>query len=360
MIAIISNCSLQYAPYIQFYSELLSKNKIDFCIINKEDNILEDKKDNHFVFYCDEAFMNKHPLYRTLHWYSFLLKTIKKNKISKFIITPTRTAIVLFPILFLLKNKYIFDIRDYTNENKFLYRLAEKTLIKRSYYTVLSSRGFLQWLPYKCNKVHISHNIKYGFVPSSNGENIKSIQDSRRRIAYVGLVDYYETNIALINSFKDTNNYEIVYSGRLSQECDLESYVKTQGIDNVLFTGEYNNADKDILYQNVDMINALYGDLSPVTKTAIPNKLYDAAMHRIPILVSSGTYLEQVVKEYGLGISVAIKTENIFMVIDNYLNTYDKDEFNKNCARFLHDVIHDQNELERKVMLFCKEGNKCT
>lgn len=358
MIAIISNCSLQYAPYIQFYSDLLSKNKIDFCIINKEDNMPIDNKDNHFVLCCDEAFMHKHPFYRTLRWYSFLLNIIKKKKVSKCIITPTRTAIVLFPILFFLKGKYIFDIRDYTNEDSYIYNFAEKILIKRSSLTVISSRGFLQWLPYKCNKVQISHNLKYGAVPPSNDENKKNTQDRRRRIAYVGLVDYYETNIALINSLKNIDNYEIVYSGRLSQECDLESYVKTQGIGNVLFTGEYNNADKDILYQNVDLINALYGDLSPVTKTAVPNKLYDAALHRIPILVSSGTYLEQVVKEYGLGISVDIKTENIFMVIDNYLSTYDKDEFNKNCARFLHDVIYDQSELERKVMIFCKEGNK--
>ena len=353
-IAVISNVSLSFAPYIRYYTDLLDHNDIDYCIINKEDDQSIMTSEERIVFSLVESNNKIGKICKTIQWYSFIRKSIKEHEISKLIVSPTRTAIVLFPILFFYKSKYILDIRDYTKEYSVFYRFIEKVLIKRSYKTVLSSRGFLQWIPYNNDKLLFTHNIRYGFVPDTI-EHENTQKSNRRRIAYVGIVDYYEPNTILIQAFENKNNYELVYSGTISQKCALKEYVQSQKVDNVIFTGPYKNAAKDALYMNVDMINALYGDVSPVTLTAIPNKLYDAVIHRIPILVSKDTYLEKVVKQYKLGVSVDIHRDNVYEIINNYLDTYNKHEFDENCNRFLDDVKHDQEEIEKQILCFCTE-----
>ena len=353
-IAVISNVSLSFAPYIRFYTDLLDHNNIDYCIINKEDDKSVMTSENHCVFFPGEPNSKVGKICKTIQWYSFIRYSLKEHEISKIIVSPTRTAIILFPLLFFYKSKYILDIRDYTKEYSVFYRFIEKVLIKRSYKTILSSRGFLQWIPYNNNKLLFAHNIRYEFV-SDTIEHQNMQKSNRRRIAYVGIVDYYEPNTILIQAFENKNNYELVYSGTISQKCALKEYVQSKKVDNVIFTGPYKDSAKDTLYTNVDMINALYGDVSPVTLTAIPNKLYDAVIHRIPILVSKDTYLEKVVKQYKLGVSVDIHRDNVYEIINNYLDTYNKHEFDENCNRFLNDVKHDQEEIEKQILNFCTE-----
>ena len=53
------------------------------------------------------------------------------------------------------KGKYIVDIRDFTLENIPFYRKAEQTVVKNSYSTVISSRGYKEFLPdYDYKVVH--------------------------------------------------------------------------------------------------------------------------------------------------------------------------------------------------------------
>ena len=192
-IAVISNVSLSFAPYIRYYTDLLDHNDIDYCIINKEDDQSIMTSEERIVFSLGESNNKIGKICKTIQWYSFIRKSIKEHEISKLIVSPTRTAIVLFPILFFYKSKYILDIRDYTKEYSVFYRFIEKVLIKRSYKTVLSSRGFLQWIPYNNDKLLFTHNIRYGFVPDTI-EHENTQKSNRRRIAYVGIVDYYEPN----------------------------------------------------------------------------------------------------------------------------------------------------------------------
>lgn len=354
-IAIISNNSMRYSPYITFYEQLIKAHQVCPCIINKEYEKGIKRKHNQFIFHQTPEILKANPIIRTYSWYRFLKKVLYKYKIEKLIITPTRTAITIFPLVFLKRKKYIFDIRDYTKEYSLLYRTLERIIIKNSFCTVISSRGFLRWLPKEYNtKYIVAHNIPYNcdFV-------IRNKQQSNHKppfiIAYVGFVDYFDTNTRLINAFANKQEFKLVYTGKISTNCKLDEYVKKNDINNVQFTGPYSNENKYEYYRNVDLINALYGDNSLITTTALPNKLYDAVMCGIPILVSKGTYLSEVVDKFNLGISVDVKNDDLYQTIQHFLNNIDYESFNKSCEAFLRIVKEDQRKLEESILKFLSE-----
>ena len=72
---------------------------------------------------------------------------MKENESNKVILLSTLTGILLFDKLKKYNKKYIFDIRDYSYEHIYVFRKIEKKLIKNSYFTAISSKGFKSFLP---------------------------------------------------------------------------------------------------------------------------------------------------------------------------------------------------------------------
>ena len=79
----------------------------------------------------------------------------------------------------------------------------------------------------------------------------------------------------------------------------------------------YNNIDVVIALYDVDSVNVLYAE---------PNKLYEAVYFKKPIIVSSGTYLAEKVNRLGIGFDIdATDSANI----DTFISGLTEQKINK-------------------------------
>lgn len=346
-VAIISTYPIQVTPYVEFYAELLKQLNIEYIIINKEVDLADKKHFEQRVFVVREkGTIRGNSLVRTLAWYKFVGETMKQEKCNAAIVVPTKTAIVLTPFLLFSSYPYIFDIRDYTGEKNILYRFVEKLLINNSELTVISSNGFRRWLP-ESNKLSNIHNMPYRYEENVGCAELKS--KDIVNIGYVGCVDYERQNKKIIEALGNDERFMLQYSGMIVSSCNIEQFSKDQGYNNVKFTGRYDNRNKKNIYDQIDMINAVYGNDSLVVSTALPNKLYDALIYKKPIIASSGTYLGELVDQFGVGFSIDVEKEDIAERIKSFIETFDAGLFVKNCTILLQQCIVEQEKTIERI-----------
>src|SRR5699024_3357369 len=94
-------------------------------------------------------------------------------------------------------------------------------------------------------------------------------------------------------------------------------------------------------YSEADAINNIYGNKTLSVKYALSNKLYIAALLKIPIIVSSETYMEEVIRKYKLGFVLDIENKESKDALNMYLENYDRNELINSCDEFLKDVNKD-------------------
>lgn len=283
-------------------------------------------------------------------WRKLVKKFLLKNKYDKIIVLTTLPGILLSSLLIkTYKNKYIFDIRDYTYEKWNLYSRIEKKVLESSYCNVISSKGFLKWLPVRKN-IMIAHNIS-NYVRNFE-ENIR--KDKKITIGYLGCISYLEQNIRLVDSL-DENKYNFLYAGVYPDSYNIRDYCKDNCKNNVEFFGKYDNKEKSLIYKKIDLINAIYGNSSALVKYALPNKLYDCIQLKIPILATEGTYLGDVVTKYNIGVAVNLKSNDIQTQIEMYLEEFSKEQFELNCNALLKKVQAEQRKYEEMILNFMKK-----
>ena len=181
---------------------------------------------------------------------------------------------------------------------------------------------------------------------------INDIRDKEKIvIGYVGGIRYFDINSSLLKQFSNNSKFELFYAGRANLDCDLENFCRINKIYNVRFIGAFNNDEKFNLYKNVDIINAIYGNNSLEVTTALPNRLYDAAILRKPILVSVGTYVAKVVEEYELGLAVDVN-KDVVKVVGDYVKSFDAEKFELNCHKFLNDIKKEQDNFIKHIEKF--------
>lgn len=100
---------------------------------------------------------------------------------------------------------------------------------------------------------------------------------------------------------------KVIFSGGGGISRDLQSfYDYCNGLDYVTFTGAYSyTQDIASLYGAVDCVYSVYDSSNANVRIALPNKLYESVYCQLPLIVARGTYLSEVVEEWGVGVSVA-------------------------------------------------------
>lgn len=125
------------------------------------------------------------------------------------------------------------------------------------------------------------------------------------RIGIVGFFLYkvpYDTLFSVIRARTDV---EVHIYGKGRYENLLRSYAEL--LPNVHFHGEY-HFFKEIgrIYSGIDILYAVYDttEQSLNNRLALPNKLYEAMYFKVPLIVSEGTYLSEIVASLGIGYAV--------------------------------------------------------
>lgn len=121
-------------------------------------------------------------------------------------------------------------------------------------------------------------------------------------IGFVGAIRYKNQLRMLIEATKDTG-IKVLFAGSDGEGPEFRK--ECSKYDHVNFTGEF-DYKKDIqsIYQSIDCVYAVYDADMVNVRVALPNKLYEAIICEVPIIVAKGTYLAELVEGMCIGIAV--------------------------------------------------------
>lgn len=349
---IISMFSKNETSYAGYYIDELKRRgaTYDIAYFERYDTKrLPEENEILFSKYCPTGGSKLRKLGIMASYAKWIRSLVKSSNYKSIIVLTTVPAVTLKDILVKkYRNNYILDIRDYTHESNSAYYRIVKNLIANSYSTVLSSRGFLSFLPKFDSKYVYTHNIAKGYNKADGFNPKKSVFN----VGFVGSIRYYDENSRLIELSQKHSDYRLSYYGTQSNGCDLKEFCSQKGYENIFFGGPFKNSEKPEIYKDIDIINSIYGVAGLETTTAVPNRFYDAAIYGCPIIVSKGTYLADCVKEYNLGIAVDAMNEDSFEALDLYLKAFVHDDFEAGRARLLSDVEKDMQEVQTMLEAF--------
>lgn len=303
-------------PYIKNYTNILDEENIEYRLVywnrlNKNEGV-----ENSIEFKDQKNQFNRN-LFDYFRYYIFLKRYFKKNvsRNDKIIFF----SIQILPAALFIKNDFLIDIRDY---HKFVDIKLIKKLVRRAKMIIVSSEKFKEFINHKNILVNHNFNLSPEILPTVSNE-----KSTKLRVSNIGAIRDFEANSELLSSLKNHTELEFYFHGDGPDMKNLENFVRENNIKNANFTGRYIPSEENELYINADVINLVRDNKSYNNRIALPNRLYKAAKFNKPIITTSNTYLEDVVKNYNLGISL----------VDN--------KFSKNDINSIHNLIENNSTL---------------
>ncbi len=295
MIGILGFNDLHLMQFLYKYTNVLDDKGIEYEVVywdRSERNEVVGFMGNPVAF---EYPMNTYlPFWKKikgfLKYSHFMRKQIKSKKYTQLIVLTTQTAIPLYDLLIKkYSGRYIYDYRDITKEKKcsFYKRIVQK-IIKHSYRTAISSKGFLPEIGVdETDNIVMAHNTQYACEKSEYCASIRKQEPIR--IVYWGMVRQLEFNKRVCNAFGNDMRFELLYHGD-GYYKELRDYCNAKGYTNISFTGRYSTSTIPGFVRKTDILNCLYEN-DEIQKCAMPVKAYDAIHYRLPVLITKGSYL---------------------------------------------------------------------
>jgi len=336
-IAIIAPSSLANMPFLTYYEKILNEVGAPYDLFYWDRFHDEKRRGKSQCFSCNSPSSGLGSIRGYFEYRCFLLNHLKANEYTFFIVLTMQMGILIKQ--YLKGKKYLLDIRDYSHENNPVYKILAKRIVKDSVVVAISSDGFRQWLPNDREYI-LSHNTS---LPTShNGDVSPKFKCDKVIISYIGAVGYYDANILIIKAVARCPQIELRFIGSGTCENELQAYCLKEEISNVKFSGRYLPAQKKVFYEETDFVLACYGKKTLVERTSIPNKLYESCTLGRPIIVNSGTFLAETVKEYGLGIVVDLdEIGDLHSMLLAYADVEVYRQYLLNCELFLEKVKED-------------------
>lgn len=144
------------------------------------------------------------------------------------------------------------------------------------------------------------------FLPNTPRESIfknyKVKDNGRFRIGFIGKVRYKEQLKLLIDA-SVLADVDVLIAGNGVDLNDIADYCKEK--ENVNIYGSYNyESEIASLYGKIDCVFSMYDTKVQNVRIALPNRLYEAAICGLPIIVSKNTELSNIVEKEELGITL--------------------------------------------------------
>lgn len=134
-------------------------------------------------------------------------------------------------------------------------------------------------------------------------------------VGFIGEIRYIPQLTMLIEASRGLCNLFIAGGGNISNVNKIKDSCKDR--EDIELYGKY-IYEKDIanLYGHVDCMYAVYDSSNENCKIALPNKLYESIICEIPIIVADNTYLGELVRKWGVGVTVqSDKKEDLMAII---------------------------------------------
>lgn len=351
MIAIINPSNIERAPYIQYYVDVLEKQKIEYRVIFWNRDSLDT---------CGELDSSKcisvnlpiglHAS-RIKKYFAYLCFV---RKVKQIINDGNYQKIVIFTIqlgIYLrnyleknFKNNYIFDIRDYNCLASC--QRSMRRLVEGSYITVISSYGFKNWLP-KSEYV-LSHNVRkklfdYSYTPIE-------LKEKNPVILTIGQIRDLDINRSVLQQIADSQKLRCLICGYGECYDILESEFSDDGNDRFNFYGKYSKKDEAELVIQSSFVNAIT-PINTLSKDLTTNRFYLSLLYKRPIIVMNGTFQAHLVKEYNIGVIINNVNE-LSLKLDEYIESYDMKSFSEGCDKARKDILYDIDIFEKYFLDF--------
>lgn len=242
------------------------------------------------------------------------------------------------------KKKYIFDYRDASHERYPILRKIFRNIIDSSYFTCISSKGFLYILP-EGNYV-ISHNFSYHDIHNNLKEICNINNKPPFKVSYIGLLRETKYMKLLIDIFGNDERFILNINGGGDNYNELKEYAKKY--TNVFLTGNYLPHEKKRFIEDSDIL--CYNYLSSyVNDYALANKYYDGLIYKKPMLGNIKTYSGRVIMEKGLGISLDFEDKEYKDKIYNFLLNFSPEDFCNNARKELEGILKEDTFYMKKI-----------
>lgn len=312
MIAIVGFNDLQIMQNLYKYSNILDDaGYADYEVIfwNRVGGAYEKLFRGSAVAY-DEPLNTYQPFWKKItafaKYVAFVRGQIREKKYEKLIVLTTPTAVALADLLLgKYKNRYIFDYRDISKEHLSpIYTGLVRTIAKKSCMMPVSSYGFLDVLKLDKDdpKILMAHNTQK--IDNDSGYCADKEKQYPIRISFWGMVRQPEFNCRFCDIFGNDERFILSYHGE-GVANQIQAYCQKKGYTNIRFTGRYTHSEIPSFAEQTDIIHCVYEFEQDVKmKPALQVKLYDGMKYHIPVLLHSGSYSGQYMKEFGVSLEV--------------------------------------------------------
>lgn len=214
---------------------------------------------------------------------------------------------------------------------------TEKNLIKSVNLLVVTSWKFYDI--YYSQWMDKSHVVLLPNMPNKEDfDEYRKQRHSEFTVGFIGSIRYKQQLKMLIQAAK-TANVHVLFAGAASDN-EIENLCK-QNSSYCTFHGAYNYTKEIVkIYQECDAVYSVYDADMPNVRLALPNKLYEAIICQLPIIVAKNTYLAEIVMDFGIGIAVQHNNKdelaNALIKLKNDIDYYQK--ICENCMRKTDDV----------------------
>ena len=285
-VGIVAANNIRYSPYIFFYTEILKKIDVEYELIIADRYGLKESFDS--VVHVLPWDHRQKTIVNYLKYTSKVKSIIRKQRYDALIIlTSVNAAFLGMWLKRHYKGRYIVDIRDYSHENIYPYYYLEKVAVQNSLMNVISSRKFMDFLPK--SEYSVCHN--YG-DRDIGAARIRCHKD-QISIGYVGGLSYVDQCRKLMKLVAKDERFLFDFYGTSTKEALVREAAEEIGCDRIVFHGAYTAQEKERILDKVDILFNVYGSGVPLLDCALSNKLYDSLQRCKPILVSCGTFMEE-------------------------------------------------------------------
>lgn len=204
----------------------------------------------------------------------------------------------------------------------------DRSIIKHSYRTVLTSEGFLSYI-FRKNAprekiILLPNKLNTYFDEEKKKDVVVNLFDSNHiNFAFIGLIRYPNTIIRFARVVgRNFPQHEFHFWGEPERDSYIDEEIK--GFKNVCFHGKFKNPE-DLLgiYSQIDISVVCYDTNSGNVRIAEPNKIYESIFFETPLVVSSGTYLAKRVKQYNAGFDIDASSDEEIKRFINSLKVED-------------------------------------
>ena len=255
---------------------------------------------------------------------------------------------------FLGCRSYIYEEADVSaarEKNNFIRRLMimmDKKVIYHSKLTVLTSGGFAEYIfddKKPSNIVLMPNKLSAWFNSNyANRETLRGIDYNNIKFGFVGLIRYPNTIIRFAKVIgKFFPMHEFHFYGDIERADYIDEEIKS--FDNVFFHGPFlNPQDLSQIYSKIDVNVVCYDTESGNVRIAEPNKLYESIYFRVPIIVSSNTYLANRVDELNVGDNIDASNDEVIIAYINSLTSGHFENFISHMKNIPDEELIDNSE----------------